>query len=186
MTVKLICDTWTNYYLLTYYKRLVFSEVISYIIDWIFLRLGVCCFEIEALHLGHQSEYRFRNYFLYRNIIKDNNRRSLRRSSKQRSTMQPFTTTPGFMLNSLREETKAVITFKCTCKIICRTTKLHTKYAEFLFWDKIQINQLLRFWYLSYSHIGGQRRLRQAGASFCCSHTWSMEVDEGPDQKSDI
>ena len=41
-------------------------------------------------------------------------------------------------------------------------------------------------------HIGDQRRLRQACASaqsrqsLHCSHTWSMEVDEGSDQKSDI
>ena len=41
-------------------------------------------------------------------------------------------------------------------------------------------------------HIGDQRRLRracpseQSRQSLCCSHTWSMEVDEGSDQKSDI
>ena len=41
-------------------------------------------------------------------------------------------------------------------------------------------------------HIGDQRRLRRACASaqshqsLRCSHTWSMEVDEGSDQKSDI
>ena len=41
-------------------------------------------------------------------------------------------------------------------------------------------------------HIGDQRRLRRACASaqsrlsLRCSHTWSMEVDEGSDQKSYI
>ena len=41
-------------------------------------------------------------------------------------------------------------------------------------------------------HIGDQRRLRRACASaqsrqsFHCSHTGSMEVDEGSDKKSDI
>ena len=41
-------------------------------------------------------------------------------------------------------------------------------------------------------HIGDQRRLRwvcasaQSRLSHPCSHTWSMEVDEGSDQKSDI
>ena len=43
-----------------------------------------------------------------------------------------------------------------------------------------------------YGHIGDQQRLRRAWVSgqscqsLCCSHTWSMEVDEGSDQKSDI
>ena len=44
--------------------------------------------------------------------------------------------------------------------------------------------------YLSY-HIGNQRRLRRACSasaqshqSLRCSHTWSMEVDEGSDQNS--
>ena len=41
-------------------------------------------------------------------------------------------------------------------------------------------------------HIGDQQRLRWASASaqsrqsLRCSHTWSMEIDEGYDQKSDI
>ena len=41
-------------------------------------------------------------------------------------------------------------------------------------------------------HIGDQRRFRRACASaksrqsLRCSHTWSMEVDEGSEQKSDI
>ena len=41
-------------------------------------------------------------------------------------------------------------------------------------------------------HIGEQRRLRRACASahsrqsLRCSHTWSMEVDEGSDKKSDV
>ena len=49
------------------------------------------------------------------------------------------------------------------------------------------------FWACSWDygtyHIGDQRRFRRACASaqsrqsLCCSHTWSMEVDEGSDQK---
>ena len=36
-------------------------------------------------------------------------------------------------------------------------------------------------------HIGNQRRLRQdCLRSLRCSHTWSVAVDEGSDQKSDI
>ena len=41
-------------------------------------------------------------------------------------------------------------------------------------------------------HIGDQRRLRRACASaqsrqsLRCSHTWTMEIDEGSDQNSDI
>ena len=41
-------------------------------------------------------------------------------------------------------------------------------------------------------HIGNQQRLRracpsaQSRQSLRCSHTWSMEVDKGSDQKSDI
>ena len=44
------------------------------------------------------------------------------------------------------------------------------------------MSQLMRLWYLSH------RRPAKAQASLCirCSHTWSMEVDEGSDQKSDI
>ena len=47
-------------------------------------------------------------------------------------------------------------------------------------------------WDYGTSHTGDQRRLRQACASaqsrqsFRCSHTWSMEADEGSDQKSNI
>ena len=47
-------------------------------------------------------------------------------------------------------------------------------------------------WYYGTYHIDDQRRLRRACASaqsrqsLRCSHTWTMEVDEGSDQKSDI
>ena len=48
-----------------------------------------------------------------------------------------------------------------------------------------KMSQLMRLWSLSHRH---QRRLRRACASaqsrqgLLCSHTWSMEVDEGSDQ----
>ena len=44
------------------------------------------------------------------------------------------------------------------------------------------MSQLMRLWYLPH------RRAAKAQASqgIRCLHTWSMEVDEGSDQKSDI
>ena len=47
-------------------------------------------------------------------------------------------------------------------------------------------------WDYGIYHICDQRRLRractsvQSRQSLCCSHTWSLEVNEGFDQKSDI
>ena len=49
-----------------------------------------------------------------------------------------------------------------------------------------------RSWDYGICHIGDERRLRwactfaQSCQSLHCSHTWSMEVDEGSDQKSAI
>ena len=44
------------------------------------------------------------------------------------------------------------------------------------------LSQLMRLWYLSH------RRPAKAkvSQSIRCSHTWSMEVDKGSEQKSDI
>ena len=44
----------------------------------------------------------------------------------------------------------------------------------------IKLSQLMRLWYLSH------RRPAKTRQSLHCSHTWSMEVDEGSDQISDI
>ena len=62
--------------------------------------------------------------------------------------------------------------------------------------DKYQIRLTRSNWASSWDYdtyrIGDQRRLRWACASaqshqsLRCSHTWTMEVDEGSDQKSDI
>ena len=65
-------------------------------------------------------------------------------------------------------------------------------------WCKRKMSQLMRLWYLSHRRpVKTQASLRiravspepllsvQAHLSLRCSHTWSMEVDEGSDQKSD-
>ena len=54
------------------------------------------------------------------------------------------------------------------------------------------VNNWASSWDCGTYRIGDNRRLRRACASvqsrqsLCCSHTWTMEVDEGSDQKSDI
>ena len=54
------------------------------------------------------------------------------------------------------------------------------------------INNWASLWDYGTYHIGDQRRLRRACAfaqsrqSLRCSHTWSMEVDEGSEQISDM
>ena len=52
---------------------------------------------------------------------------------------------------------------------------------------ELQMSQLMRLWYLSHRRPAKvQASLRISPEPFRCSHTWSMEVDEGSDQKSDI
>ena len=63
-------------------------------------------------------------------------------------------------------------------------------YCDFLYFKKsakkkrllitCDLSQLMRLWYLSH------RRPAKALQSHRCSHTWSMGVDEGSDQKSAI
>ena len=52
------------------------------------------------------------------------------------------------------------------------------------------MSQLMRLWYLSHRRSAkAQARTIsyvQSRQSLCCSHAWSVEVDEGSDQKSDI
>ena len=66
-----------------------------------------------------------------------------------------------------------------SCRIWC-----HTSTHFIITWSSS--------WDYGTYHIGDQRRLRracpaaQSRQSLCCLHTWSMEVDEGSDRKSDI
>ena len=51
------------------------------------------------------------------------------------------------------------------------------------------LSQLMRLWYLSHRRPAKVEASLRGCQSLCCSeywHTWSMEVDEGSDQKSDI
>ena len=54
--------------------------------------------------------------------------------------------------------------------------------------QKVQMSQLMRLWYLSHRRPAKAQRscaFAQSRQSLRCSHTWSIEVDEGSDQKSD-
>ena len=77
--------------------------------------------------------------------------------------------------------------------ITCNLNRMHQLYNVTHLKQKLQnireMSQLMRLWYLSHRRpanpIGDQRRLRRACASaqsrqsLRCSHTWSMEVNEG-------
>ena len=81
-------------------------------------------------------------------------------------------------------------------------TKMYRLCRKRIFRNLSQLNQLLSHvifktilassWDYGTYHIGDQRRLRRACASaqshqgLRCSHTWSIEIDKGSDQKSDI
>ena len=72
------------------------------------------------------------------------------------------------------------------------TAYLHVQFK--VYWAKEQTlhYKWVSSWDYGTYHIGDQQRLRrvcasvQSRQSLRCLHTWSMEVDEGCDQKSDI
>ena len=94
-----------------------------------------------------------------------------------------------WMTNSLNFWYTQVSEFLTVCSFCWGTYSHHTyklskKQNKFYIWASS--------WDYGPYRIGNQRRVRQACASpqsrqsLCCSHTWSMEVDKGSNQKSDV
>ena len=73
--------------------------------------------------------------------------------------------------------------------ILCKLAKVSTQGLPFSSAISSQMIQLMRLWYLSRRRPAKLRRActsTQSRQSLSYSYTWSMELDEGSDQKSDI
>ena len=73
--------------------------------------------------------------------------------------------------------------------VTCIFTTLFFLSSLLLFLNHFIWFSITESWEYGTYRIGDQRRLRrsaQSGQSLRCSHTWSMKVDEGCNQKSDI